>query len=296
MVTADEKNAVVIGAGYVGSQLARELAGSGWLVWALRRKPVDMGVEGITAVAADVRCPETLSVLRSVPQGSTVFITVGADAFSEAAYRATYVEGMKAVIAALDEYSVHPKHILFTSSTSVYAQMHGEWVDERSVTEPKHFSGRTMLDAEGYLRASGFGYAIVRLGGIYGPGRTPLLDKVRTGTACLMPEPSPCLNSIHRDDAAGILRFLAEQDFPEGVYLGVDHEPTPRNTVISWLAEKVGLPRPAYERGGDSPQRGGNRRCSSAKIRALGYKFRYPTFREGYMAILGKPSHDAEGV
>ena len=127
----------------------------------------------------------------------------------------------------------------------------------------------------------------LRLGGIYGPGRTRAVELVRSGRARRRPEPH-FTNRIHRDDAAGAIRHLLTIDAPQPVYLGVDTEPADEAAVYAWLAARLGVEPPAVQ-DGDAALRArdvGSKRCSSARLQRSGYAFRYPTFREGFAALL----------
>ena len=141
---------------------------------------------------------------------------------------------------------------------------------------------------------------VLRLGGIYGPGRTRLIDQVRGGSA-VIPAESRFTNRIHRDDAAAAIVHLCTMDAaPAPVYVGVDNEPAEMGEVLRFLAAELGLPQPPSgaadgtagggSAGGGSaggePSRGGNKRCSNALLRSTGFEFRYPSFREGYRDIL----------
>ena len=173
---------------------------------------------------------------------------------------------------------------MFTSSTAVYAQADGEWVDERSPTLPTAFNGRRLLEAEQLLFAHAPGGVVLRLGGIYGPGRTRLLERVRRGEASYPPGTPAWSNRIHRDDCAGALAHLLELPDPEPVYLGVDNEPTCRRTLLEWLAARLDAPAPRPDPALPPPR--SNKRCSNARLCASGYRFRYPDFRRGYDASL----------
>jgi nucleoside-diphosphate-sugar epimerase len=136
------------------------------------------------------------------------------------------------------------------------------------------------------LLASGLPATVLRLGGIYGPGRTRLVDEVRSGRAVCADGAPVYTNRIHRDDAAGALRHLLGPCCADGVWLGVDHEPAERCTVLDWLADRLGVARPRRVPPEEAArERGGSKRCSSAKLVGSGYRFRYPTFREGYAAL-----------
>ena len=136
------------------------------------------------------------------------------------------------------------------------------------------------------LLGTGITPVVLRLGGIYGPGRTRLIDQVRGGTAVAPAEPR-YTNRIHRDDAAAAIVHLCTMAADPGpVYLGVDNDPAELGEVQRFLAAELGLPRPASAAVCGEPSRGGNKRCSNALLRSTGFEFTYPTFREGYRAIL----------
>jgi nucleoside-diphosphate-sugar epimerase len=149
-----------------------------------------------------------------------------------------------------------------------------------------------MLEAERLL-ASAAGVAL-RLGGIYGPGRTRLIDGVRAGRATIRPGPPRWTNRIHRDDAAGALRHLIGCALAgaalEAVYVGVDDEPADDAVVLRWLSQRLGAPPPPGADDAAPPGRSGNKRCRNARLRATGYAFAYPSFREGYGALIDATS------
>jgi nucleoside-diphosphate-sugar epimerase len=237
-------------------------------------------------VAADLTLPESL---RGLPRGiDIVFYTAAAPGRTDDAYRATYVDGLSHLLAALQQQRQRPRRIFLTSSTGVYAQCHGEWVDETWPTEPTHFSGRRLLEGEHLLRDSPFPATVVRLAGIYGPGRTRLIDSVRQGTT-ICPAGEPLyINLIHRDDAVGALHRLMRLAYPAPLYLGVDHCPVDRGALLRWLAARLGVPSPPLEAVPDTmrQQARSNKRCRNARLVAAGYAWRYRSFRAGYTALL----------
>jgi nucleoside-diphosphate-sugar epimerase len=153
-----------------------------------------------------------------------------------------------------------------------------------------------MLEAEAVLAASGFSAVSLRLGGIYGPGRTRLVESVRSGRAALRAGAPRFGNRIHRDDAAGALAHLATLALAgralAPLYLGVDDEPSDEAVVLRWIASQLGVPEPtmrdgeAAPRARDANRPASNKRCSNARLRATGYRFCFPTFREGYAAAI----------
>ncbi len=274
---------LIAGCGYVGSALAAELVADGHDVWGLRRRFADVPA-GVRPVEADLSLP---SDLHELPQGvEAIFYLVSPGGSDDALYRKAYVEGMTNLLAALERDGQSPRRIFFASSTGVYAQSRGEWVDEESPTEPTHFSGKRLLEAEARLRESPFASSVVRFAGIYGPRRTRLVDRVRTGGAQY--RKGQYTNRIHRDDCVGVLRHLLAMPSPESLYIGVDCEPVDEQTLYNWLSGATGapVPRPA-PRGAPPRTRGGNKRCRNTRLLESGYTFRFPTFRDGYAAVLG---------
>jgi nucleoside-diphosphate-sugar epimerase len=178
--------------------------------------------------------------------------------------------------------------VVWVSSTSVYHQDDGAWIDEASPAAPTGFSGRRLLEAETLLAAAGVPHTSVRFGGIYGPGRDRLLRQLRAGQRSPQ-QPVRYSNRIHRDDAVGILQFLLLQDslgLPlQELYLGVDSEPAPMAEVERWFAAWLGLDYAQMAPHGEET-RGGNRRCSSARLQSLGYRFIYPDFRAGLPTLV----------
>jgi nucleoside-diphosphate-sugar epimerase len=282
-------NILIAGCGYVGTALGVRLAAAGHTIWGLCRS-----AEGLPPVirplAADLTAPETLQTLP--PALEVVFYTAAPHGADDAAYRAIYVDGVRHLLAALLRQQQSPRRVLFTSSTAVYAQSTGEWVDETSPTEPQHFTGSRVLEGEHLLRDGPFPATVLRFGGIYGPGRRSLIERVQQGLATCRDGPPLYTNRIHRDDCAGALHHLMTIPRPDATYLAVDHEPADQCDVLRWLAQQLGAPPPRVEAsaGADTRRQRTNKRCCNAKLLASGYVFRYPTFREGYAALLAGSS------
>jgi len=276
---------LIAGCGYVGSALGRLLLDGSHEVWGLCRKPVSLPA-GIVPMSADLGLAPTLVDL---PEGlDTVFYLASPGGSDDALYRMVYVQGLKNLLEALGRQNQRPRRVFFVSSTAVYAQRKGEWVDETSPTEPTHFSGRRLLEGEKIVRDGPFASTVVRFGGIYGPRRTQLIESVRSGRAVWRKSPPQWTNRIHRDDCAGALAHLMRLERPEQLYLGVDCEPAEQGAVMRWLAGALGAPVPRPVRAGDPGLRAarGNKRCRNERLLASGYAFLYPTYREGYRALL----------
>ncbi|HET7783426.1 MAG TPA: SDR family oxidoreductase [Arthrobacter sp.] len=275
---------LLAGCGDLGTEAGLRFHALGHRVVGWRRSPAKLPA-AIEGVAADLSAPG----LPRVPADTTaVVIAVAADSPTEEAYRAAYVDGLTHVLDALERDGVRPQRVLFVSSTAVYGDAGGGWVDENTPPRPGGFSGRVLLEAEQLLQAAFSGTATtatsLRLGGIYGPGRTRLIDQVRGGTA-VVPEDARYTNRIHRDDAAAAIVHLATvPPEPAPVYVGVDNDPADLGTVLRFLAAELGLAEPPV--GDAGPARGGNKRCRNDLLRSTGFEFAFPSFREGYRDIL----------
>jgi nucleoside-diphosphate-sugar epimerase len=289
---------LVAGCGDLGSALAARLVADGYGVFGLRRRPAQLP-PGVAAVAADLTDRDGLvAALEPVARGGidAVVYAAAADGGTEEAYRRAYVVGLAHVLEWAARRGARAPAVLFTSSTGVYAQQDGAWVDEESPAEPTHWSGRKMLEAERLLGASGLRGVALRLGGLYGPGRTRLVESVLAQRATIRPGPPRYTNRIHRDDAAGALRHLTARllagEPVAPLYLGVDDEPADEAEVLRWLAARIGAPPPRVAAAADETGAGGraraasNKRCSNARLRATGYRFRFPSYREGYADVL----------
>jgi nucleoside-diphosphate-sugar epimerase len=277
---------LIAGCGYVGAALGKMLVAEGQDVWGLRRHS-ELLPPVIAPFRADLCKPSSLAGLPD--RLDFICYLAAADETSDAAYRAVYVVGLLNLIQALLEQGQNPKRFFFTSSTSVYAQRDGEWVDENSPTEPHHFSGQRLLEAEQVLLSGPFTATVVRLAGIYGPGRSRLIDS-RRREAIHSAGDAAYTNRIHCDDCAGMLLHLMNLPNPESLYIGVDHEPTQQNQVLNWLQNRIGINAQGTKSVAIAGLRGSrsNKRCSNRRLVDSGYLFRYPTFREGYGAVLGQ--------
>jgi len=279
---------LIAGCGYVGTELARALSADRQNeVWGLRRTSSALPA-GVHTLLADLSRPETLHDLP--PRLDAVVYTVGADDHTPEQYEAAYVTGLANLWRALRAVGAPPRRLIVVTSTAVYGQNDGEWVDESSATEPRAFSGRTLLRSEALARSLAEEVVAVRFGGIYGPGSTRFVDSVRNGSATPGEGPE-YTNRIHQLDCAGVLAHLLRLGSPAPVYVGVDDEPADRRVVVAWLAQRLGVPMPkpvAQPNAGAAaaPPRG--KRCSNRLLRASGYTLRFPTFREGYADLLAR--------
>lgn len=260
---------IIAGAGDVGGRLARRLADAGAEVITLRRRDVAAG-PGIRTLQADLASGRGLAALPREAAG--LVFCAAPDAREESAYRALYVDGLARLLERVDA----PRAV-FTSSTAVYAADAGEWVDETTPAQPPGFNGRVLHEAEARL-AQHPGGIVLRLSGLYGPGRDRLLRRARAGE----PGARRWGNRIHVEDAAAALAHLLALDAPAPLYLGNDDLPALDCEVLAWVREREGLP--AVPAPADGPATG--RRIGNARLRASGWAPAYPDYRAGYGPLL----------
>ncbi len=270
------KRLLIAGCGDIGCRLAGRLDPGHWQVTGLRRH-VDSLPDSILPLVADLTRPETLTAVD--PHWDALIYQATPGSRDEAAYRRTYVEGLSNLLTR-----VHPRRLIYVSSTAVYGQDDGSWVDESSATEPRRFNGRIVLEGERLAAAAPAESIVVRFSGIYGPGREYLINSLRSGKADCRPEPPQWTNRIHADDCAAVLEHLLALPEPDPVYCASDCKPTSRCEVLDWLAQELGLSAP--ERLGPEDGAGQGKRVCNNRLQESGFQFEYPDFKVGYGAML----------
>lgn len=274
---------VLAGCGDLGTEAALRFASLGHRVIGLRRS-AHLLPDAIEGVSVD------LSTTRPTLPADTEVVVVALSAGSRDVdtYRASYVDGLRNVLDALDEAGAADARVLFVSSTAVYDVDDGSVVDEATAATGASPTAEVILEAEALLHERRPDGIVFRLGGIYGPGRERLIEQVRGGEA-RSAEPagsSPHTNRIHRDDAAAaIVHLTTTPGVTDDLYVGVDDEPSRLDDVLAFVAGELGLPVPpsAPPRG---RQAGGDKRLSNARLRGTGFTFAYPTHRDGYRAVI----------
>jgi nucleoside-diphosphate-sugar epimerase len=270
---------LLAGCGDLGLRVARQLLDRGDLVWALRRTPRADEAHGIHWLRADLRQPESL---RDMPSRITRLVYLPApDQRDESAYRATFIDGLRHLLQALDAQAL--RRVLLVSSTAVYGAHGGEWVDETTAPAPPGFNGKTLLDAERWLAAQSVPSVTLRLAGLYGPGRLQLVERLRAGQVRVPREHPHWANRIHVDDAAVAITHLLTLPAAQSLYLGVDDTPLPLDVLYDELARLAGAPLPAE---GPAPAGIGSKRLGNARLRASGWVPQWPDSRAGYAALL----------
>lgn len=276
---------LIAGCGDLGSRLGERLRAQGHVVWGLRRSVALLPV-GLEPIPADLLRPESLVLPREL---HFAYYTAAASGPDPASYRDAYVTGLSNFLAALAPSVSSLRRVLFTSSTAVYGQTQGEWVDEQSTTAPEPGAGQILLAGERLLLGSAYRGVVVRLSGLYGPGRRSLVDSVLNGSARFgVPR---FTNRIHVDDAASFLAHLITLEEPERLYVASDDEPADRNEVLRWIAARAGRPSSDLLVGGPAAPlsrraASSNKRCSNARLRATGFLLRFPSYRDGYGEII----------
>lgn len=277
---------LIAGLGYVGQALADHLHASGEAVAGLTKTP-----ESAAALAAakpypvfpcDVSdCKAVASLASSIRHPASSIRNVIHCASSGRAgpegYRAVYLEGVRHMA------DVFPgSRLIFTSSTGVYAQTGGETVTEDSTAKPDRETARILLEAEAIvLSRKGI---VARLAGIYGPGRSYLLNRFFDGEAVVEDGGDRFLNQVHRDDIVSALALLLQSPAAAGIYNVCDDEPLRQRECGAFLAEHFDKPLPpSGSRGGNSKRGWTSKRVSNARLRALGWRPKYPSFRDAIL-------------
>ena len=277
---------LIAGCGYVGEAAADLFHGQHWEVagWTssaesaarLAKRPYPVRPVDITDRAAVSAVPGEFDfVVQCIS-------TSGGDVED---YHRLYLGGARNLI-----HRFPSSRLIFTSSTSVYAQTDGTAVDEASPAEPAHEKGKVLRETEELILATGG--IVARLGGIHGPGRSFFLSKFLEGAAVVEPNDRRFINQVHRDDIVSALLLLAEQPSArEGqIFNVVGDRPITVREAYEWLSVRLGEPLPSSGPGAIPRRRGrSNKQVSNAKLRALGWEPHYPTF-EAAMAKSILPS------
>lgn len=273
-------NILIVGCGEVGYRVGLVLHERGHRVTGLKRRPLTID-SPFPIIAADIRQASTLSVLST--DFDLVLFIVSAASRQADEYQALYQIGLNHVLAHFASARRSPRWIM-VSSTSVYGQDRGEWVDEESPTEPKIVTAQLLAAAEQRIWQADASHCVVRFSGIYGPGRDWLLRRAALGES-IQQQPPYYTNRIHQDDCVAVLLFLIEKQLAgarlQSCYLASDDDPASLWDVMNWIARQYYYPPPtALSVLADASQ---NKRCRNERLHALGYRFLFPSYRNGYL-------------
>ena len=279
---------LVFGCGYLGKRIAKHWVAAGDTVYAVTRKS-DRAAEleslGIQPVIADVTQPDTLSEL---PKIDTLLFAVGMDRSQYSDIREVYVHGLKNVLAKI---CAETSHLIYISSTGVYGDFGGQWIDESAPTEPTREGGKACLEAEQLIANSRFGNVstILRFAGIYGPGRVPTQAVIESQQWKKL---SACgyLNLIHVDDGARIIEMVAAEPPESQTYLVSDGHPPLRREYYEFIAKHFGiteLPWKEAETVPASSRSANNKRIANKKLlNRYAFEFEYPDYKSGLTEAL----------
>ena len=276
---------LILGCGYVGRELGRRLVDVGHTVTGVVRSESSaeaIEADGIRSIQADLTDSEAAA---NFPDADVIVFAASAGRGSVKEARALYVDGLRAIVDQFKERDSPPERLLFTSTTGVYGDHGGGWVDESTPIAPERPKAEVIAEAEEIVRESAFDATVVRFAGLYGPGRYRIDSYLDTVTAGWR-------NSTHRDDAAGALAwFLTEDMAREETVLVNDGNPVERWAFADWLAEQCGEPEPEKltleERLAALPESASTRlasqkRCRNDRLLELGYELEYPSVYKGY--------------
>lgn len=275
---------LVAGSGYVGALLAGELAAASKPIVALSRTAGQTDA-GVPVLACDISDPAAVTSLeKKLPATPDTVIHCASSGRGGAdAYRAVYLQGAKNLATAFPD-----ARLLFTSSTSVYAQTDGSWVDEDSPSTPTRETGQILLETERFI--TGKGGTVLRLGGIYGPGRSVILKRFLEGLSAIDSTPTTpsgrYLNQAHRSDIVSALIHLASTRGAAGeIYNVTDNCPLTQLELYTVLAERFDKPLPAPAPPDKSRKRGWtHKRISNRKLRSLGWEPGFPSYLDALAA------------
>jgi nucleoside-diphosphate-sugar epimerase len=293
------KRLVIFGCGYVGAEVARQAVARGVRATALTRNAAKAEVlraEGVEAIVADLASDEWHG--RIAGGADFVLNCVSSGGGGVEGYVQSYLRGTESILAWARETG-KTGTLVYTSSTSVYPQGGGATIDETAATDRINVRPKVLVETEDLVGTAGEArsrpaagrWFVLRLAGIYGPGRSHLLEQVRTGEVA--GHGAHRLNLAHRDDIAAAIwaAFGAPGAVRNGIFNVADDGPTPKGEVVAWLASRLGVPPPRFT---GEPMTGRraitpDRAISNAKIkRELGWRPRFPTFREGYEKMLSR--------
>lgn len=272
------RTCLIAGCGDVGTRAGLLLASTGWRVVGLRRSA--SLPPPIETFRADLGDAASLAGLGGLAVDALVYLPTP-DERTPAGYRGVYRDGLAHVLAAL---KTPPRRVVWVGSTAVHGDSGAGWQDEDTPPAPEAWNGQLLLEAEHWIAGNVRAAVVLRLAGLYGPGREWMIRRARAGEPCRS-NPPHWTNRIHVDDAAAAIAHLLALDHPAPLYLGVDEEPATDCTVLQHLAGRLGIPTGGYA---DEPGAlaASGKRLSSARLRASGFRFRYPSFREGYDALI----------
>ncbi|MEL7497321.1 MAG: SDR family oxidoreductase [Planctomycetota bacterium] len=290
---------LILGCGYLGYRVAKIWQKRGEQVFAVTRsdeRRESFARSGLQPILADVTDADSLSPLRDLNDVQTVLVAIGMDRSRYDRVRDVYVEGLKNVLQQFSS-DARPRHLIYVSSTGVYGDFGGEWVDESSKTEPVREGGQACLEAEHLLKQSVLSdrTTILRFAGIYGPGRVPTRSTIESGSWSKL-SADGFLNLIHVDDGARLIEQLADEHAEAAgeLYCVSDGHPVIRKDYYDQIAQELGLdsiPWTKVSVDQTKARSGSNKRVSNLKLtRQFDFSFEFEDYRAGVRHSIGKDS------
>jgi len=274
---------LIVGCGYLGQRVLDLWRSQGEKVYAVTRsveRAAQWSTESVSPIVADITRPIEASPPADI---ETVLFAVGFDPHAGPSIREVYVDGLTRVLAWLPS-SV--RRFIYISSTGVYGSFHGDWIDEEAPCEPQREGGKACLAAEQLLAAAALAdrSVVLRLAGIYGPGRLLRANDLLAGKQLDAP-PDGYLNLIHVVDAARIV-LLAEKHQTSRCLLVSDGQPVVRSDYYAELARLLNAPPPQFAPGGNvapvAKRGSADKRISNARLmQELSPQFQFPDYRAG---------------
>ena len=290
---------LIVGCGYVGLPLGQALVAQGHTVVGVRRSSAcdaELRAAGIEPAHLDITRPDEFKKLNG-PFDWVVNTVASSRGGGPDDYRQVYYQGTRNLLDWLAHHP--PRKFVYTSSTGVYGQNDGSLVKESSPTEPSAPTAQVLVETESLLLAAAqkqFPAVILRVAGIYGPDRGHLFKQYLKNEAVIPGQGLRLLNMIHRDDLIGIIMAALQNGRPGEIYNAVDNEPVAQIHFFRWLSETLGKCMPPFgpeETEADRKRGLTNKKISNRKLTMeLGYRFKYPTFRQGYTAEIKRLTDD----
>lgn len=271
---------LIVGCGDLGSGLATDLVKAGHEIYAIRRSGHSFP-QGVSGITGDIVTFED----SSLPEVDIIFLILTPNGRSQEAYKQSYYAAAERLV---ERYKCSQAKMFFVSSTSVYGQTDQVLIDESVNAEPATPTAKVLLETENLLRTQ-LPTTTIRFSGIYGEGRFRTIENVAKQVKW---ETNQWTNRIHRDDCVRVLALLANlhiegQDLVETI-IATDDAPVSQWELKLWIASNLGTDIAIEEMGLSAadfiPKSG--KRLSNRLLKSLGFEFNYPSYVQGYEALI----------